>query len=174
MIGRFATVILAFSWLPDCKGVGEPGSFEKFIARGADLGSEEICSAGNDGKRFWLEGYLQLPPSFSISSGKTNLAFYARIDGNGRGAGRSIRVNVTAPGDIDDLWSSATGKKTVGFRSEQAQIDPDALRIRARNGVATARDKIKLSVDIERKGPLNAQDKFPTTCWYHFAGAEKV
>jgi hypothetical protein len=174
MIGRLAVVALAFSWLPDCKGEGQPGSFEKFLPRGADLGSEEICSAGNDGKRFWLHGYLQLPPSFSISSGKTNLAFYARIDGNGRGSGHSIRVNVAAPGDIDDLWPSATGRKTVGFRSEQAQIDPDALRIRARNGVATARDKIKLSIDIERKGPLNAQDKFPATCWYHFAGAEKV
>jgi hypothetical protein len=173
MLGRIAAVLLVFSWLPDCKGEGERGTFEKFLSSGG-LGSEEMCSAANDGKRIWLEGYLQLPPSFSISGGKTNLAFYPRIDGNGRGSGRSIRVNVTAPGHIDDPWASATGKKTVGFRGQQGQIDPDALRIRARNGVATARDKVKLSIDVERRGPISPQDKNPPTCSYHFARAEKV
>lgn len=173
MLGRLAVVVLIFSWLPDCKGEGTPATFEKFLSRGG-LGSEEMCSAANDGKRFWVEGYLQLPSSLSISSGRTSLDFYARIDGNGRGSGRSISIDVTSPGNIDDLWASATGKKSVAYRSQQAQIDPDALRIRARNGVATARDRIKLSLDIERKNPLNAQDKFPATCWYHFARAEKV
>ena len=79
---------------------------------------------------------------------------------------------MTSPGDIDDLWESAKGKKPGGFRSQKAEIDPDALRIRARNGEATARDKIKLTFDIT---PIkHFQTNEITACTYQFIKAEKV
>ena len=180
MLGRLAVVVLVFSWLPDCKGEGEPGgSLGKFVApsptftdKGIAPGFAEMCSASTAGKRFWLEGYLQLPSSISIREGTADLNFYDRIDAKGQGAGRSITIYVRSPGDIDDLWASATGKKGSGFRSQKAQIDPDALRVRAKNGAATARDKIKLAFDIE--AIKHFQTGEITTCTYHFAKAEKV
>jgi hypothetical protein len=175
MLGRLAAVVLVFSWLPDCKGEGEPGSFEKFISP-TPAAFAEMCSKEHVGKRFWLEGYLQLPSSISIREGRTSLNFYARIDGSGRGSGRSISIEVSAPGDIDDLWASATGKKTTygirGSRSQSAQIDPDALRIRTRNGAATARDKIKLAFDITPTWHFQTGELY--ACRFHFARAEKV
>jgi hypothetical protein len=163
-----------FSWLPDCKGEGAPGTFEKFLAvfpppvTGRSI--EEMCSAANDGKRFWLDGYLQLPTSISISGGKTRLDLYSRIDGNGRGSGRPIGISVRSPGDIDDLWATASNKKSIGYRGRKGEIDPDALRIRATNGAATPRDKIKLTFDVEG---INLQDEKMATCRYHFVKAEK-
>src|SRR5262245_28506649 len=148
---RLGIVLAAIAWLPDCKGEGVAGgSIDKFLTpvpytQGVHA---EACSKDNDGKRFWLDGYLQLPSSLSIRDGKTSLDFYAKVDGNGKGAGRSISVDVRTPGDIDDLWAAATGKRGSGFRSEKGQIDPDALRIRAKDGPATARDKIKLTFDV--------------------------
>ena len=175
MLGRLVAVVLVFSWLPDCKGDGEPGSFEKFVSP-TPAAFAEMCSTSNVEKRFWLEGYLQLPSSISISEGRTSLNFYARVDGNGRGAGRSFSIEVTSPGDIDDLWASATAKKTTygGYRSrsESAQIDPDALRIRAKDGRATARDKIKLTFDITPTWHFQTGELY--VCRYHFAKAEKI
>ena len=167
-------VLAAIAWLPDCKGEGAPGTFEKFLPPLPYKPGifEEMCTSDNDGKRFWIDGYLQLPSSLSISDGKTRLDFFARIDGNGRGSGRSISVDVTSPGDIDDLWASAMGKKSAGFRSQKAQIDPDALRINAKNGVATARDKIKLTFDVS--AIRHFQTGAITACLYQFARAEKV
>jgi hypothetical protein len=167
-------VLAAIAWLPDCKGEGAPGTFEKFLPPLPYKPGvfEEMCTSDNDGKRFWVDGYLQLPSSLSISDGKTRLDFFARIDSNGRGTGRSISVDVSSPGDIDDLWASATGKKSAGFRSQKAQIDPDALRINAKNGVATARDKIKLTFDIS--AIRHFQTGAITACLYQFARAEKI
>jgi hypothetical protein len=162
--------------LPDCKGEGVAGSFEKFIApfpppaTGSRL--PEMCTAANDGKRFWLDGYLQLPNSISINKGKTSLNFYERIDGTGRGAGRSLTIDVTSPGDIDDLWAAATGKKSAGFRSQKAQIDPEALRINTIKGVATARDKIKLTFDIS--AIKHFQTGEITICLYQLVKSEKL
>ena len=114
----------------------------------------------------------QLPSGLSIDNGKTRLDFYERIDGSGRGSGRSFMVDVTSPGNIDDLWASATGKKLAGFRSQKAHIDPEALRINASNGVATARDKIKLTFDVS---PIKQyQTGEITVCLYQFVKAEKV
>jgi hypothetical protein len=175
MIGRLAAVVLAFSWLPDCKGEGDPGgSIDKFVApfpykQGVHA---LMCSTANDGRRYWLDGYLQLPSNLSISDGKTSLYFYDRLDGNGRGTGKSISIDVTTPGDIDDLWASATGKKGSGFRSEKGQIGPDALRVRTKNGPATARDKIKLTFDVT--AIKHFQTGEITTCTYRLAKAEKV
>lgn len=174
MMRNIAVVFLAFSWLPDCKGEGEPGRFEKFLTPfpykpGVHA---EMCSAANDGKRFWVEGYLQLPSSIRIEGGKTSLYFYNRVDGNGRGAGGSISIDVTSPGDIDDLWGTAKGKKPGGFRTQKAEIDPDALRIRAKNGEATARDKIKLTFDAT--AIKHFQTGEITACTYQFVKAEKV
>ncbi len=177
MLGRLAAVVLAFSWLPDCKGAGEPGSFEKFLnLTSSPLNREEMCSEANDGKRYWIEGYLQLPSSIRISQSRTRLDFYAQIDGTGQGKGRSIgSIEVTTPGDIEDLMAAATGKKYRG-RSTSGQIDPDALRIRTANGVATARDKIKLTVDVvglpERNFPFESRQL--AACAYRFVKAEKV
>jgi len=189
MIGRLAAVLLAFSWLPDCKGEGDPGSFEKFLlpSATAQVGSkeweqaikerrqEEMCAEAQDGRRFWLEGYLQLPNNIEIREGRTRLEFYPQIDANGRGKGRSITgVEVTTPGNIEDLWASATGKKGISRRT--AQIDGDALRIRTTNGQATARDKIKLTFDIvalpERNLPFESRQI--AGCKYRFVKAEKV
>lgn len=174
MFGRLAVVFLAFSWLPDCKGEGEPGAFEKFLAPfpyrpGVNA---EMCSKPNDGKRFWIEGYLQLPSSIRIDDGKISLYFYNRIDGNGRGTGGSISINVTSPGDIDDLWGSAKGKKSGGFRTQKAEIDPEALRIRAKNGEASARDKIKLTFDLT--AVRHFQTSEITACTHQFVKAEKM
>jgi hypothetical protein len=189
MIGRLAVVVLAFTWLPDCKGEGVPGAFDKFLTPvpTAAVGSkewqeqikerkqEEMCTETNDGKRYWLEGYLQLPNNIEIRDGKTRLELYAQIDGNGQGKGRSISsIGVTTPGDIEDLWASATGKK--GIRRKTGQIDADALRIRTRNGLATARDKIKLTVDVvglpERNFPFESRQL--AACEYRFVKAEKI
>ena len=41
MTGRFAAVVLVFSWLPDCKGEGAPGAFEKFVPA-CDHGSDRV------------------------------------------------------------------------------------------------------------------------------------
>jgi hypothetical protein len=175
MIGRFAAVVLVFSFLPDCKGEGDPGgAIEKFLAPfpykpGVHA---EMCSRANDGKRYWLDGYLQIPSSLSIRDGMTTLDFYVRLDGNGRGTGRSISIDVASPGDIDDLWASATGKRGSGFRSQKAQIDPDALRIRTKNGPATAQNKIKLMFDVNTIRHFQTGEV--TTCTYRFAKAEKV
>jgi hypothetical protein len=190
MIGRLAAVVLVFSWLPDCKGEGAPGSFEKFVtpaitaATGSkewqeairDRKREEMCAETHDGKRFWLEGYLQLPRDIEIRNGRTRLYLHERIDGNGRGTGRSITsVEVTSPGNIEDLWASATGRKGVG-RNQRGQIDEDALRIRTTNGVASARDKIRLTFDIvalpERNIPF--ESRTIAGCKYQFIKAEKV
>ncbi|MBO0766496.1 MAG: hypothetical protein J2P50_18170 [Hyphomicrobiaceae bacterium] len=167
-------VLVAIAWLPNCKGEGAPGSFDKFLppfpppATGPRL--EEMCSAANDGKRFWLEGYMQLPTNITIRGSKTGLDFYAQIDSDGRGAGRSLRVDVTSPGDIEDLWASATGKKGIAIRT--GKIDPDALRIKAGDGVATPRDKIKLSFDMTAiKQPQTGE---VTACRYDFARAAKI
>ncbi|HEY7548876.1 MAG TPA: hypothetical protein VH913_05080 [Hyphomicrobiaceae bacterium] len=189
MIGRLAVVALAFSLLPDCKGEGAPGSFASFLTPvpTAAVGSkewqeqikerrqEEMCSEANDGKRYWLEGYLQLPSNIEIRDGKTRLEFYAQIDGTGQGKGRSISsIEVTTPGNIEDLWAAATGKKGISRRT--AQIDADALRIRATNGLATARDRIKLTVDVaglpERNFPFESRRL--AACAYRFVKAEKV
>jgi len=127
------------------------------------------------GKRYWLEGYLQLPGSVSIRDGRADLSFYAQIDTNGRGTGDRITIYVRSPGDIDDLWASATSRKTTygvrGSRKESAQIDPDALRIRAKNGAASARDKIKLTFDVEATRHFQTGELY--SCSYHFARAEK-
>ena len=176
MIGKLAAVVLVFSWLPDCKGAGEPGSFEKFLSRGADLGSEEMCSAANDRKQFWLEGYLQLPSSLSISSGKTSLEFYARIDGKGRGAGRPISIEVTVPGDIDDLWASATGKRLLpSARSRHRSIQTPCASA-PRTDTRPPRDWIKHTFDIvalpERNIPFESRQI--AGCKYQFVKAEKV
>jgi len=190
MIGRLAAVVLVFSWLPDCKGEGAPGSFEKFVppAITAATGSkewqeairerrtEEMCAEGHDGKRFSLEGYLQLPTNIEIRDGRARLYFYERLDGNGRGTGRLISsVEVTSPGNIEDLWASATAKKGVG-RNQKAQIGEDGLRVRTTNGPATARDKIKLTFDIvalpERNIPFESRQI--AGCKYQFVKAEKV
>jgi hypothetical protein len=171
---KVGVLLPAFLLLSGCKGEGEPGTFEKFLAPAPYKPGvvEEVCSNSDDGKRFWLEGYLQLPSSARIEKGKTSLYFYNRIDGNGRGAGRSISIDVTSPGDIDDLWASATGKKGAGFRSQKAEIDPDALRIRAKNGEATARDRIKLTFDMT---PIkHFQTNEITACTYQFVNAEKL
>jgi hypothetical protein len=189
MLGRLAAVVLAFSWLPDCKGEGERGSFEKFLrpvptaATGSkewheqikERRQEEMCSEANDGKRYWLEGYLQLPRNIQIKNGRTDLEFYAQIEGNGQGKGRSISIDVSTPGDIEDLMAAATGKKYRG-RQTTGQIDADALRIRTTNGVATARDKIKLTVDVvglpQRNFPFESRQL--AACDYRFVKAEKV
>jgi hypothetical protein len=174
MTRKIGVLLLALPCLLGCKGEGEPGTFEKFLAPAPYKPGlvEEMCSGANDGKRYWLEGYLQLPSSARIEKGKTSLYFYDRIDGNGRGAGRSISIDVTSPGDIDDIWASATGKKPGGFRSQKAEIDPDALRIRAKNGEATARDKIKLTFDIT---PIRQfQTNEITACTYQFVKADKL
>ena len=76
---------MALPLLLGCKGEGEPGTFEKFLTPfpykpGVHA---EMCSNSNDGKRFWLEGYLQLPTSLRIEKGKTSLYFYNRVDDNG-------------------------------------------------------------------------------------------
>ncbi len=131
-----------------------------------------MCSDGTDGQRLWIDGYLQLPSDISIDKGKTGLDFYPQINGNGEGKGRSLRVNITSPGDIDDLWASATGKRTSGFRQKRGQMDNDALRIRARNGTATARDKIRLTFDIEAIHAFRSKDV--STCLYNFVKAEKL
>jgi hypothetical protein len=174
MLGRFVAVVLVFSWLPDCKGEGEPGTFEKFVSP-TPAAFAEMCSTSNVGKRFWLEGYLQLPSSISIREGRTDLDLYARVDRSGRGAGRSISIEVTSPGNIDDLWASATGKKTTygirGSRSDSAQIDPDALRIRTKNGAATARDRIKLTFDITPTWHFQTGELY--ACRYHFRQSGK-
>jgi len=174
MARKTGVLLVAFPWLLGCKGEGEPGTFDKFLSPVPYKPGvvEEMCSVANDGKRHWLEGYLQLPSSARIEKGKTSLYFYNRIDGNGRGAGRSISIDVTSPGDIDDLWASASGKKSGGFRTQKAEIDPDALRIRAKNGEATARDKIKLTFDttVIKHFQTNAI----TACTYQFVKAEKV
>ena len=136
----------------------------------------EMCTNANAGKRYWLEGYLQLPTSISIREGRADLKFYARIDANGRGTGDWITIYVRSPGDIDDLWASATSQKTTygvrGSRKELAQIDPDALRIRTKNGAATARDNIKLAFDIEATRHFQTGELY--SCSYHFARAEKI
>ena len=120
--------------------------------------------------------YLQLPRDIEIRNGKAELYFYERLDGTGRGAGRLISsVEVTSPGNIEDLWASATGKKGVG-RSRKAQIDEDALRIRTTNGLATARDRVKLTFDIvalpERNLPFESREI--AGCKYKFVKAEKA
>ena len=178
MVGRIAAVVLVFSWLPDCKGEGEPGgSVKKFVLTSAAKGwSAEMCTEANAGKRYWLEGYLQLSSSMSIRDGRANLTFYGRMDGNGRGVGDQIAISVRSPGDIDDLWGAATSRKTTygirGSRKELAEIDPDGLRIRTKNGAATARDKIKLTFDIEATRHFQTGELY--NCNYHFAKAEKI
>jgi hypothetical protein len=178
MIGRLAVVVLVFSWLPDCKGEGEPGgSVKKFVMTSSAKGwSAEMCTNAAAGRRYWLEGYLQLPSSISIRDGKADTSAYAQIDPTGRGTGDRITIYVRSPGDIDDLWASATSQKTTygvrGSRKESAQIDPDALRIRTKNGAATARDKIKLAFDIEATRHFQTGELY--SCSYHFAKAEKI
>lgn len=178
MLARLAAVALVFSWLPDCKGEGEPGgSVEKFVLTGSAKGwSAEMCTNANTGRRYWLEGYLQLPSSISIRDGRADLQFYARIDAKGRGTGERITIYARSPGDIDDLWASATNRKTTygvrGSRKESAQIDDDALRIRTKNGAATARDKIKLAFDIEVTKHFQTGEVY--SCSYYFARAEKI
>jgi len=184
MLGRLVAVALVFSWLPDCKGEGEPGeSLKKFLTpsptftgKGITPGFAEMCTTSNAGKRYWLEGYLQLPTSISIREGRADLGFYAKIDANGRGTGDWITMYVRSPGDIEDLWASATSKKTRygirGSRSDSAEIDPDALRIRTTNGAATARDKIKLAFDIDATYHFQTGELY--SCSYYFAKAEKL
>jgi len=172
MTRQISVLFVVFPCLIGCgKGDGAPGAFEKFLPLAGGV-REEMCADATDGKRYWLEGYLQLPRSFSIDKGKASLDFFARVDGNFRGAGRSMRVDVTTPGDIDDLWASAEGKKLAGFRREQAKIDNDALRIRVKDGSATARDKIKLTFDVN--AVRNYLTKEITACLYPFVRAEKV
>jgi hypothetical protein len=165
MIRRLVVLLSALPLLAGCKGEGAPGAFEKFLPPIGVAGAlEEMCSDANDGKRFWLEGHLQVPTSgVTILGKKTNLAFYARLDGNGRGAGRSISINVTSPGDIDDLRAVTKGR--------HGEFDPDDLRIRTTNGTATPRDRIKLTFDL---GALNLNDKRLATCAYQFVKAEKL
>jgi hypothetical protein len=138
---------------------------------------EEMCAEAHDGKRFWLEGYLQLPRDIEIRKGSTRLYFYERVDGGGQGTGRWITsLEVRMPGDIEDLWAAATGKKYTVGRGQRGQIDADALRIRTTNGLATARDKIKLTFDIvalpERNFPFESRQI--AGCKYQFVTAEKV
>jgi hypothetical protein len=178
MLGRLAAVVLIFSWLPDCKGEGEPGgAVKKFVLTGAAKGwSAEMCTNATAGKRYWLEGYLQLPSSISIRDGRADLSFYAQIDASGRGTGDRITIYARSPGDIDDLWASATDRKTTygirGSRKESAQIGTDALRIRTKNGAATARDMIKLAFDIVPTWHFQTGELY--SCSYHFGRAEKI
>jgi hypothetical protein len=136
---------------------------------------EEMCAEAHDGGRFWLEGYLQLPGNIEIRDGRTRLELYPQIDANGQGKGRSITsVEVTTPGNIEDLWAAATGKKGISRRT--GQIGEDALRIRTTNGLATARDRIKLTFDIvalpERNFPFESRQI--AGCKYQFVKAEKA
>lgn len=184
MLARVAAVLLVFSWLPDCKGEGEPGgSLKRFVTPSPTFASgrvipgfAEMCTNSSAGKRYWLEGYLQLPSSISIREGRADLSFYSRIDAEGRGTGEQITIYARSPGDIDDLWASAKEKKTTyrvrGSRSESGQIDPDALRIRTKTGAATPRDKIKLAFDIEATYHFQTGELY--SCQYYFAKAEKL
>jgi hypothetical protein len=177
MTRRISIVLLAGPCLLGCTGEGAPGSFEKFTRF-------EMCAASTDGgrfsfegfkrfwfedhKRFWLKGYMLLPISFSVEGGRTTLDFYAQIDGDGRGVGRPVSITVFSPGDIDDLRASMTDSVKFGRRSpRQGKIDPDALRIRALNGTATPRDKIKLTFDVV------ANDGY-WSCKYRFVKAEII
>jgi hypothetical protein len=153
------------------------GSVKKFVLTGSAKGwSAEMCTNANAGKRYWLEGYLQLSSSISIRDGRADLQFYDRIDANGRGTGDRITIYARSPGDIDDLWASATSRKTTyavrGSRKESAQVDDDALRIRTKNGAATARDRIKLAFDIEVTKHFQTGEVY--SCSYNFARAEKI
>ena len=49
MIGRLAVVVLVFSWLPDCKGEGEPGgSVQKFITPSPTSQPEDYAELRGD------------------------------------------------------------------------------------------------------------------------------
>ena len=77
MTRKMAVLLLALSWLVGCKGEGEPGAFEKFITPfpykpGVHA---EMCSNANDGKRFWLEGYMQISGSIRIEKARPRSPF---------------------------------------------------------------------------------------------------
>ena len=136
MIGRFAAVVLVFSWLPDCKGAGEPGLLREVcldpgqLKEGSRSSGGDVCR-GHDGKRFWLEGYLQLPTNIEISKGRTRLYFYERIDGNGRGVAVDQQRR-SPPGNIEDLWRPRQARSTSAAGQRPDRRGP--LRIRTTNG----------------------------------------
>ena len=62
-------------------------------------------------------------------------------------------------------------REGAGYRREKANIDEDALRIRARNRAATARESLALVVEVE--AIRHYQTKKITACLNNFVEAEK-
>ena len=87
MLGKLAAVVLVFSWLPDCKGEGDPGSFEKFISP-TPAAFAEMCSKSTRRETLLARGLPAAPEQHFDPSGQHQAwTFTHAIDGNGRGAG---------------------------------------------------------------------------------------
>jgi hypothetical protein len=161
-------------------GSVEPGKFEDFVTKVGPGGitPPPNCSRGTEGKAYALEGFLHLANNMTLDGRKTNLEFFRQNNAEGDGAGDSFQVKVSLgdwlnKGDIDDLWESAKNVKARAYKVQEGEIEESALRIQLADGsVAGAKDKIRLSVEIEVIPNINP--KAPAACEYIFISATKL
>jgi hypothetical protein len=153
-----------------CSKPAVKGEFSQFIAPIGQMRAAG-CTDDTDGKRFWLEGWLQLPQTVTVSDKKATLNFYAELDAEGNGVGRALDVQVETPGDVDDLVAAAEGRKSNAF-GRGGKLGADALKVRAKNGRAGERDRIRLTIELEAMRDFRT--KAITTCVHHFKEAEKL
>ncbi|HEV8247791.1 MAG TPA: hypothetical protein VGP93_18585, partial [Polyangiaceae bacterium] len=136
------------------------------------------CSAANDGKRYFLDGYLHIAKDMSLDHGQTQIELFRANDSEGAGAGESFQVRVSlgnwlSKGDIDDLWDSAKNVKTSAYHSKKGEVTEDALHVHLADGkVAGPKDNVRVTVSLQLLPHINPSD--PTNCEYVFESATKL
>lgn len=159
-------IAIPFLALFGCSKPATPSDFAQWLAPVGEMRPAGYTEA-NEGKRFHVDGYLQLSDRTRIDDGKATLDFYDKL-----GGGRPINVEVKTPGDVDDLMAQAEDRKAAGYRREVGKLGADALKIRARKGTAGPRDKIRLTFEVEAMRTFNS--KTIQTCVLRFEEAEKL
>jgi hypothetical protein len=166
-------VLATIALLAACSGKSaQPGNFALFNSTTVGEQIAPICTKANDGNRYVLDGVMKLPNASSISDGKTTLEFYQKLNADKAGDGPAVQVDVTTPGDINDIWATAEGVKGKGYNTKEGTVSEDSLIIHTKDGDAKAGDPLHLTVEVSVVE--NFQTKAISACIYKFVSAEKV
>ena len=167
VLAVMSRVVVAVMLLCACKPAPVGATFEQFRSPVGAMVEPE-CRLENDGKRYALEGFLQLGESVTIDEhDQVDLELAANADG----ADRPVTITVKNGSDIDDLRSQFQNEKGAGYRRSQGELRSDALRIHATNGTATASDRVR--VVFEQKVLTAFQSKDVSACVHRFVEATR-
>lgn len=169
---RLVVVSVVLSLVAGCRKEAAPLPLEQLIPPvGAIVPA--FCTKAIDGKRFVLDGVLQLPTPAKVDEHDlVDLDFYAGVDGERRPAGRSISVSAKNGKHLDDLSELATDVQPNGFRQTKGVLPPDALKVRAAGGEELhALEPASVTIEVEVLTKFQSDEV--SACVYHFVEAKK-